>query len=355
MKILQIVDERWDSGIVNYALTLSNGLKDKGHEVIFAGLKGKSPIIQAQNLGLSTYEIKGFLPWLSLYRHVSTFKPDIINVHTGRAHLWAVLFVGTRARIIRTRCDIRLPASSILKRAVLSRTHRIIAPSRFIQKAYEKIFPQFNKKMISLIPQGIDASAFTYLPEPPADTLIKIAVVARLDPVKGHRFLIEAMASVVSAYPRVKLLVIGKEEQVTIETLRAYAQSLGIQHNVDFLGYSHSVKLEMQNCHIGVISSISSEAVSRAVLEWMASGRAVVATCVGGIPDIISHELTGLLVEPARPLEMAQAIKRLIRDSHLRTTLGKYARKSIETTFSLKHFIKHHEVVYEDAIKHPAY
>lgn len=358
MKILQIVDERWDSGIVNYALTLAKGLQASGHDVTVAGLVDKPPLAQARALGLKQYAIKGLFPWLSLYLFVLKNKPDIINAHTGRSHAWSVLFFGVGSRIVRTRCDVRLPASNWLKHLVISRTHRIIAPSRCIQRSYEKILPKVSSKtkMISLIPQGIDTDEFIFLPEPPADAKIRIGIVGRLDPVKGHRFLIEAIAGVKSKYANIKLLVVGKEQNITIKELKAHAAALGIEHQIEFLGHldSVSVKDVMHNCHIGVVASVSSEAVSRSVLEWMASGRAVVATNVGGIPDLISHELTGLLVEPADPMALAGAIKRFIADPAMRAMIGKYARKSIETTFSLKNFVKYHEVVYEDAIKNPA-
>lgn len=354
MKILQIVDERWDSGIVDYALNLSRGLVKKGHQVTVAALAEKSPITQARSMGLPVFELKGSLCWYSLYRYVRKEKFDIIDAHTGSSHTWAVLFLNVPSRIIRTRCDVRTPAKNFFMNVIMSRTHRLIVPAQFILKAYKDIYPGFPERKITLIPGGIDPDEFTCSPEPPAADGIRIGIVGRLDPVKGHRFLIEAFASVRTKFNNVKLIVAGKEENISIGSLRSHAESFGLNKEIEFTGFVDSVKDIMRSCHIGVIASISSEAISRAALEWMASGRAVVATTVGGMPDLIAHDLTGLLVEPARPLELASALKRFIAEPDLRNRIARYARKSIETTYSLKNFIMNTEVVFEDAIEHPA-
>ncbi|MBD3412123.1 MAG: glycosyltransferase [Elusimicrobia bacterium] len=258
------------------------------------------------------------------------------------------------ARVIRTRCDVRLPSTNFMKRFIMNRTHRILVPARFIKRGYEKIYPEFSKRRITLIPQGIDTDEFPAQPEPSYGNGMRIGILGRLDPVKGHRFLIEAFASVHAEFPQSRLCIAGREEHVSVKTLAGIAESWGISSNVEFLGHIEEPRAFIANCHIGVIASISSEAVSRAALEWMASQRALIATRVGGIPDLVSHEINGLLVEPAQPAALAAAIKRLIKDQDMRSRVARYARKSIETTFSMKNFVNMNEVVYKDAIDNPA-
>lgn len=350
MKILQIIDERWDSGIVNYALNLSKGLAGKGHAVTVAALAGKPPIELARSRGLRVFALQGMMPWLALKKFVRREKPDIIVAHTGRSHAWMVFFLRKGARLIRTRCDARIPRGSLLNRLVINRTHRIIAPSLYMKKKYEEIFPGFPARRIVHVPQGIDTRAFPVFPEPHNKSTIKIGIIGRLDPVKGHRYLIEACARLKPDFPHLRLIIAGKEENVSIETLRAQADACGLKNQVDIVGYVRSVQDVMQACHIGVVASTGSEAVSRAALEWMATGRALIATKVGGLPELISHELTGILVEPADAQALAHALKRIIDDHDFSERMARFARKSIETTFSLKQFVNRTEAVYEDAL-----
>ena len=115
MNILHVVDERWDSGIVNYALTLAKGLAQKNHHVTVAVQGKKPPAVLAREMGLDLFEITGLASWCSLYFHMIKKNIEIINAHTGRSHTWASLVKKKNMRVIRTRGDARLPKNRFLK------------------------------------------------------------------------------------------------------------------------------------------------------------------------------------------------------------------------------------------------
>jgi glycosyltransferase involved in cell wall biosynthesis len=196
--------------------------------------------------------------------------------------------------------------------------------------------------------QGISLDDFDVQPFPDRPVL---GIVARLDPVKGHRYLLEAVALLKDAYPRLRVKVVGQEENVKQRDLERIADKLGIESIVDFLGYHKSVAERMGECSLGVIPSIGSEAVSRVALEWMAAGRPVIATRVGCLPEVVKEPHTGLLVEPRSAPALAKALSDLLRHPDQMKTMGQAARRRAEAHFALSEFADQTLEVYQKAMK----
>ena len=106
------------------------------------------------------------------------------------------------------------------------------------------------------------------------------------------------------------------------------------------------------NMPIGVVPSLGSEAVSRATLEWMALGRPVVASRVGGIPDMVEDGVTGLLVEPGDSDALQDALLSLLNDPKLAERLGRAGRARWEESFGLTRFYEDTQRVYNEATAH---
>jgi glycosyltransferase involved in cell wall biosynthesis len=354
MKILHIIDERWDSGITNYALTAARGLFKRGHQVTVAAYKNKPPYEQAQRIGLPVLALHPFREWLTLYYYALRQQPDIINAHTGASHAWAAALFGQSARIVRTRADARLLTRNFLHNFEYKRTACVIVPSTRLYEDYQKQFPDIVGSCVKLILPGIDGNAAPYSPEARADLSLKIGVVGRLDPVKGHAIVLAAFASIVKNFPGLQLVIAGGEANILFDTLRRIAVERGIEKQVEWLGYVPSVVDVMRQCHVGVVASIGSEAVSRVVLEWMAAGRPVIATRVGGIPDLVKDGKNGLLVEPGSAGQLASALSSLLRNGEMRRAYGETGRHMAETDLSLARFVQQTEAVYEEALQHSA-
>jgi glycosyltransferase involved in cell wall biosynthesis len=168
------------------------------------------------------------------------------------------------------------------------------------------------------------------------------ATVAVLRPGKGVQHLLEATALVQQQMSDVRVLVIGPGEKGP--ELRAQAVRLGLADTVCFLGPRNDVEALLTAADVYVHPSLF-EALSTSVLEAMSTGLPVVATDVGGVPEVVAHGMTGLLVPPAQPAHLAEAMLRL-RDPALRTAFGAAGRAWVEGNASAAEWIEGMEKVY---------
>ncbi|MFH1784224.1 MAG: glycosyltransferase family 4 protein [bacterium] len=357
MNIIQITDERWDSGITNYALALSVGLKKKGHKVVFVGLEDKPPVIQAKKMFLNVRYIKSTRDMLGFIRIIEEEKIDLINAHTGSSHTLSVvsaLFAGRRLAIIRTRADRRAPKEGLLSKLVSYKTDRFITAGNFINDMYTELGVPEGK--IETVYQGIDIEQFSATSTlhsslfSEKDKKKRIGIVGRLDPVKGHYSFLRAMGLVKARIPDIEILVVGKEENVKEIELRHLARDIGIQENILFIGYTQNVPEIMANCAVGVISSVGSEATSRVLLEWMAAGKPIIATKVGVIPEVVKDGVTGFLVPPEDSEIMAEKVITLLEDDDVLKRMSKESRKLVEEKFSENVFVGHTEKIYAEIL-----
>lgn len=169
------------------------------------------------------------------------------------------------------------------------------------------------------------------------------ASVAVLRPQKALEHLVHAAALARREVANLTVLIVGEgPERRKLESL-VVEQSL--EDCVRFLGHRDDVQDILQVVDVCVSSSIF-EGSPLAVMEYMAAGRATVATAVGGVPEIIDHGRTGLLVEPASPTALAAAIVDLARDPQLRTTIGETARAVQRAKYDLRRNVRDLEEVY---------
>lgn len=348
MKILHLIDVPWDSGITHYALVLALGQKKRGHPVFISARPGEKPWAKARRMGLKTVPLVETSSLGALRSFIKTHGFDVVNAHTGHTHSLAVAAtLGRPVAVVRTRADARTVRSSIGSRLLFARTARVIAAADYIRREYLQTL-KLPPRNVKTIHQGIDAEEFKRTPWPKDPV---IGIVARLDPVKGHRVLLSAVALISRQYPWLRVHVIGQEENVKVHELENHAAALGIADQVRFLGYQNDIPAVMAECSIGVIASTGSEAVSRAALEWMAAGRAVVAARVGCLPELVDDGRTGLLVDPRNAAALGQALARLLHDPSLLRGLGEAGRKRAETEFNIPLFVSRTLDVYRDALK----
>ncbi len=347
MKILQMVDVPWDSGLANYALMLAQGLKKKGHQVFVSAVPGEKPWLKAHRLGLKTIPLVRLKNLTALRGFVRKHKIDLINAHTGSTHSLAVgAALGQKIAVVRTRSDARTikrrPGSGFLYR----HTQRVIAAAEYIRQSFIKELKLPTRQVVTIY-QGISLDDYPrqFLPKYPV-----LGIVARLDPVKGHRYLIEALTLLIGSYPSLRLRIVGQEENISVHELHAMAESLRVDSHVDFSGFQANVPQVMQECSIGVISSTGSEAVSRVALEWMASGRPIVATRVGCLPEIVQDKMTGYLVPPKDAPAMASALAKILHDPANAQSMGSAALSIVGRRFSLSQFIDRTIETYKAAV-----
>lgn len=168
--------------------------------------------------------------------------------------------------------------------------------------------------------------------------------VAALVGHKGHKDLIAAAARVVREVPDVRFVILGEGELRPV--LEAQVKSLGLDRHVFLPGFRPDALALQKSFDVFVMSSIT-EGLGSAMLDAMACRTPIVGTVAGGIPEAITHDVTGLLVKPHHPDDLAAAIIRLLRDPALRERLGTAARAHVASAFSVDHMVEQTLAVYK--------
>ena len=152
---------------------------------------------------------------------------------------------------------------------------------------------------------------------------MKIVHVGRFNEQKNHGRLLRAFGMLLSQYPHCHLNLVGDGE--LMEGVKALAAELRIGEKITFLGSQSNVYPFLQEADVFVLPS-DYEGMPMTIIEAMGTGLPIVATAVGGVPDMIENETSGLLV-PCEEAAVAQAMARLVSDASLREKLGQKAKE----------------------------
>jgi glycosyltransferase involved in cell wall biosynthesis len=209
----------------------------------------------------------------------------------------------------------------------------------------------------SVVPNGVDLSRFE-APAPrcalrretgiPGGATL-VGVVARLEPEKGHTHLVAAWPDVVAAAPDAWLAVVG--EGSACASLRAQAAALPApaRDRIIFTGRREDVSALTADLDIAVLPSLR-EAQGISILEAMARRVPVVASAVGGIPEVVADGVSGILVPPADPPALAAALARLATSPALRARMGAAGHRIVEERFSMSAHVRQIEAIYDEEL-----
>jgi glycosyltransferase involved in cell wall biosynthesis len=303
--------------------------------------------------------------------------PQIVHNHMYRAEV-----VGTRAALALGEAGrpkpyvigtvhssrVRSNEDQELLRHLTPAMDRLIAVSRAI---CDKLLAESRTSVpVELIYNGVDLERYEYteacctLPEEYgfAEGSPLVGVVARLEPEKGHRTLLDAWPIVLERVPLARLLIVGEGSQRDL--LEAQAEALGLlgdecegdacvgtRHarpnaKVVFTGLRDDVPAVTAALDVAVLPSYR-EAQGLAILEALALRRPVVATAVGGITEMIENERTGLLVPPHDAEALGKALARMLTDHPLADTLARAGHDLVQARFSLTAMVNSISAVYE--------
>lgn len=307
---------------------------------------------------------------LALRQLVALFrreKPGIVHTHTSKAGVLGRV----AARLANVPVVIHSPHGHIFyghfgpvrswiflqaERALAQLTRRLIALTEAERSEHlERGVGRPNR--FAVVPSGIDVDKFRRVADAkgsrleglnrPPDAIV-VGSVGWLTPVKGHRFLIEAIARLKPVHPRLHLMIVGGGS--LRGELTALAASRGIGHAVQLLGERQDVPACLAAMDLFVLPSLN-EGMGRALIEAMAAGLPVVATRVGGVPAIVENRRTGLLAPPGDSAALAAAIDELIRRPDWAKELGAAARERIGERFGIPAMVQGVEAVYEAALR----
>lgn len=163
-----------------------------------------------------------------------------------------------------------------------------------------------------------------------------VTCACRAVPEKGVEVLFAAFAEIAKTLQSVKPVLVYMGDGPAFNTLRTIRDSLDCSSSIFILGHRQDVSMILQGSDICVVPSLWHEAFGLSVLEGMALAKPVIATCVGGIPEVIEHGKTGLLVPPGDVTALAKSLTELLGDPKRATGLGAEARHRVEQVFSLE-------------------
>lgn len=205
----------------------------------------------------------------------------------------------------------------------------------------------FNNKVIYVIPNIVDVYKYGNKKEI-GKLRSNILFVGTLGKFKGCEYVIKAMSGILKEFPDCILRIIGDGERY--EEFIELSKELGVHQNIIFEGFIQAEKMldYYNSTDIVVFPSVVPETFGRVAAEAMAAGKPVIASNVGGIPEIVEHEETGILVEPKNPKQIADAVKYLLENPDVAREMGKRGKELVKKRYSPSIIAKKYlEEVYE--------
>jgi glycosyltransferase involved in cell wall biosynthesis len=279
--------------------------------------------------------------------HAHEFKTDLLAALAANGNLRRTPALVATVR--HTEPGFQMGLFQGLDSFVLHRFDRLTVPSRGALQELKR-WPKLLRKA-RVIHHAVDGASLApggpaaELPEPTGGPVVSI--VARLQAVKGHRVFLESARKVLLKRPDARFWIAGDGE--LRGELEALTSQLGLTSAVSFLGYRKDIPNVMASSDVIVCAS-SYESFCRAVFEALALGRPVVATSVGGLPEIVSDGETGILVPPGDAEAMAAAILRLLGDRELAHRLGVAAQKFTGERYSVEAQASAMAALYREAL-----
>ncbi|RCK79354.1 MAG: Glycosyltransferase [Candidatus Ozemobacter sibiricus] len=362
MRILQCINALTWGGAQTLLVDLCRFLTAAGHQVRVAAFRD-GPLGEALRAAGAEVRVLGEIcldlagAW-RLRRLVADWHPEVIHSHLGKASFWARLLRGRRAAdgpaLITTVHGFEADGFHRLERRMACRSDHLIFPSRFLAEWYQRALRPLPAHRWSVIPPGaallasppVRAPATTERPAAPI-----IGALARLHPVKGIDTLLEAAGRLRTAGVEFRLVIGGEGRERA--ALQALAARLDLADRTtwcgsiaDRVGFLESLDL--------LVAPSRQEAFGISICEAMERGVPVVATAVGGIPEIIRDGQDGLLVPSDEPERLAAALRELATRPDRRRQLGEAGRQRILSEFSRAQALDKHLEIYTRRARPPA-
>jgi glycosyltransferase involved in cell wall biosynthesis len=240
---------------------------------------------------------------------------------------------------------------------------RIIAVSEIVRK--KLIGPGFvNPNKVSLIHLGIDLNEFS--PTPRGDKIRKefhlnfgvpvIGMISRFQPIKGHKYFLEAAAKIKQISPQTKFLIVGgrlfdrKGDKNYDKEILNWIKQMNLEGDVILTGFRNDIPEILAAIDMLVLPSLQ-ESFGVVLIEAMAMEKPVVATNVGGPREIIEDNVSGLLIPPQDPSALSEAILSLLKDKEKPRKMGLKGRKRVESKFDSDLQARKIELIYQGLLQ----
>jgi glycosyltransferase involved in cell wall biosynthesis len=303
-------------------------------------------------------------------KQIETVKPDVIHIQdtfilpaaikaNESFNVPAVVTIRNSVLDETWALMFSYPISKLLKwrnKTIIGALHKvdyIISVSEYIKTELiqrgitgKKIIPIYN------LPPNVNENLRNQQ-QNNSHSIIQLLALGQLEAFKGFSILIRSMKLIIATDSNVHLIIVGDGSKK--KKLEKLTKELQLECYIDFIGKVHYSELSQRylDCDIVIFPSIYSEPFGRVALEAMSFGKPVIASKVGGIPEVVEDKKCGLLVTPNNPEELAEAITQLIRAPLLRQKYGEYGRVLVGTKFNEKEITAAHLNIYRSAVDNP--
>lgn len=320
-------------------------MRARGHEVWLAAPSISRIYTEAEAVSIPVFSLdcrrlSYVSSTLKLVRQLRENRIDVVNTHSSRDG-WLGGIAARYARtpvLLRSRhIDVEYRNPWLSRLAFSSLADRVLTTSEKISRHLSERL-SLDPALVSCIPTGVDVERFQpgirgtlheELRLPPELPLVGLIAVIRS--WKGHAVFVEAASLLRGRGQRAHFVVAG--DGPGRDELRQRVAEAGLHNCFSLLGHRTDVPQIMASLSVFVLPSLAHEGIPQAVLQAQATGVPVVGTRIGGIPEVVQHESTGLLVEPGNAAQLADAIGRLLAEPQLRESLAGAGRESV---------LKHH-------------
>ena len=357
---LLIVTQDLDRGGLEEVVLMYAKFLDKGKYEVAVACRVEGMISReiASLPGVRVLCYDGLTRWKrfqKLLNFARDFKPDIVHNHFNWYGLLLALLINARSVETIHNTYHWLPAFQRLWYGLCCRlASRVIAVSDHVKEFSVGFFPFMRACQIVVIHNGIDTGRFrevkadatlrTRLGIPATDIII--GFLGRLEEQKGVTYLLQAADTLHTLFNHAWLVIIGDGSMKAELETKVIELSLP---RVQFLSFQRDTPAYLRMFDIFVLPSLF-EGLPLTLLEAMSAGCPVVATRVGGVREVVSDEVTGLLVDPRNAVQLTGALRRLLEDSDMRKRMGKLGQERAEAEFSVHTMVTQTESIYNELL-----
>ncbi len=357
-KVLQLVPSFNQGGSERQALQLARLLQDDGTHDIRLACLNKGGILLDSDIGRRFVEIPEFplnsFYDLNFFRQVRTFSGwlrandiEVVQTHDFYTNIFGMIgsrIAGVRVRIAAKReTGMRTALQNFIERRAFRLASAVVVNSEAVRRSL--LDSGVSKRKLQLVYNGIDMAQFDGYSRDraavlrelglPAESKFRfVTIVANLrEKVKNHEMFLRAAKRVAEEFPDARFVAAGEGERMRLITEEA--ERLGIADRMFFIGRCTRIPELLGASAICVLTS-DSEGFANSILEYMAAGKPVVATNVGGAAEAIVEGVTGFLVDANDDRAMAERIVTLLGQPALAERFGNVARERVAERFSIR-------------------
>jgi glycosyltransferase involved in cell wall biosynthesis len=362
LRVLHVIDSLSPGGTEKQCLDLVRGLSSVGVENAVFYFKTGSLLAELTKLGIPVRTLplgsfpSGWFPFrvIRLACAIRRCAPDVVQTYgfySNLPGLLAALFAGVPVRIAGRRELGEYPPLAQRRgdRWVWRLSHRVIANSEAVRQrliGHERVAPG----KVVVIRNGIDLRHWPFPDHPMGGNgEAVVGMVAHFREEKDHATFLRAAREILEVVPSARFCLIGSGPLEAV--IRECAHRLGITAQLEFLGRlgGQALQAAVRQFRVSVLTS-KSEGLPNVVLESMAAGRPVIATAVGGIPELIEDGVTGFLVPPEDPMSLAERIVCLLKEPSLARSMGERGRQKVEGEFTIERMVGQFHGLYRDLL-----